>query len=530
MTLHHDRFCSNIKFSLLFVVLDFNDRAKKSVIKLMSNNKQNIICYAIHRTSTPTMETLARAIKKQGIYEPTLILSGDFLGNPDLYKKENINYISLNNNTYINSNLDNTKPSDNNNTVKVPQPLFGRFKAIVMNILTYSYRVVAKLFEFLEKASKQKIMTFSMYHLMRGLFSFIYLKVYSLKINKLLDTIKPKAVYIYRDTLGGSFAYFASECKKRNIKIILVMAAYFHPDTTAFGRYENFALRADSWLRSPWINYLIKKYLPNQYYHYKGVAVQYLFAYELIALFMAKCLAPYPWVNGKNFADTVCVFDSKLQKDYQALGIAKENIKVVGHIDCDLIHLNLKNKSKAQFFKELDFDPNKKCLVLALPQIKEHDIVESWEEHWVEIEFLVKHMTNTGHNVLLAMHPKMDLKRYEFLENKYTCKIYRGKTADTIGYADVMVTAGSSTSLWAVQSGVVVINLGFYGWSIEQFSFCNSIKNIYDRNDWPAIIEKTVNDNEYFLERKTLVEFDQKQYFLPLDGKNMQRHLELIES
>ncbi|MBF0103979.1 MAG: hypothetical protein HQM16_01520 [Deltaproteobacteria bacterium] len=495
---------------------------------LKPDSKHRVLLFPIHATSWPTMEKLAVALKEQGEFEPVVLLTAKIADKKQICRQHHVccevlgvlepaaHFTESTDVEGVDKKQDHTSPVRTS-------------KMFVARVFKYSYETLKDFFIFIEKKTNKRVYSLTLYHLLKCCIEVIYYKLYYKKIDDLLGRINPQAVFVSQDASGGVLACFIRECQKRKIKIIVANVAYQHADMPAKTRSAMGSLCLKNPVSAPWINYIIYLFLPNQFYRYNNRRTMFYQAYEVLALKLFGALPPFPWVVGHNHSDIVCVENHYLKDRLISKGVNPAKVVVTGHVDVDEIWQQKSRISREEFFKSYGFDLNKKLFVVALPQLIEHGYVTSWEETYTEIEYLVRICSDTGMNVLLALHPKMDVKNYIFLENKYHCKINKSpKTSHALPYADLFASNGSSTAFWAHVCGAVVINFDFYGFSLESFGYLKSFITVYSKPEFEKTMHSLTHDPEYFLRSLTTTQEEVPRFSLPLDGKNTERCLALL--
>lgn len=468
------------------------------------------------------MFQIASALRDEGRYQPVLLLT-------DLNKERAGLGVAAKVPTYI---LSQSSEAEENCQVESrdtkTENVSGRsFGVVVSGWLQKIYRGSRSLFSWLEKTTNNRILSLSLYHAFRAVPEIFHTLWYEYKVDRFLNRYQPVAVYTYTDNGGGMMAYFCKQCVRRGIKIILPPAAFSHPNAPASFRHRGDLMAKFSW-RAPWINLVLKRFFPGQFYLYEGAHLSFYYAYEVLAMILLRLLPPYPWTKGKNFAAVTGVEDYHQFDRLVQTGIPPERLSVTGHVDCDTLFVSAQGRSRDSFFSEYGFDSNKKLIIVAPTQLFEHQEVETWEEQVFETDYFVRSATDTGHNVLVVLHPKMDRQRYSYLEARFPCRIHSGETATAVPFGDIFVASGSSTLLWAVQCGLIGVNIGIYNCRIDAFFYMKSVINIFERDALGGLLSRLTGDEEYFQECLQNARRDKNDIFLPLDGLTMRRILDLL--
>jgi hypothetical protein len=227
---------------------------------------------------------------------------------------------------------------------------------------------------------------------------------------------------------------------------------------------------------------------------------------------------------GSGYSDILCLNNQYYKDIYINRGVDERKIKVVGDGAYDHINKQYLQREvlKQKILKKYSLDGNKKIVIVALPQLGEHNILP-WERHWEEINFLMESLTKLDQNILISLHPKMDRKKYEFLENKYNCSILDERLADVLPIADMFVATFSSTVVWSILCGIKTVVVDFYELNYTMYDFLTSIKKVDKKENLKATLETTLSEDIDF--SKDWKSLSRDEVF---DGQTIQRYIKLI--
>lgn len=242
------------------------------------------------------------------------------------------------------------------------------------------------------------------------------------------------------------------------------------------------------------------------------------------ALFEFGVLTTNPYVMGSGVSDILCLNNAFYQKKYIREGVLASKVKVVGDSAYDILYARFlrKGQVKKDINKKFDLACDKQTIVVALPQLAEHDILP-WKEHWREVAFLLNTVNMTGQNVLVSLHPKMDPNKYRFLESRYNCKLLDERLSDVLVVADLFVATYSSTVVWAVLCGIKTLVVDFYGLNYNMYDFLTSIIKVNDKDRLFSSLEFALNSDVDFDD-----DWDNLSRNSVFDGNTTQRYIELI--
>jgi len=275
-------------------------------------------------------------------------------------------------------------------------------------------------------------------------------------------------------------------------------------------------------------SFLTSRYIVNsqEKLKYKIINNKYYYPHPIgNALQKFGVITKDPYVMGSGASDILCL-NNKHSKDlYQENGINEKKIRVMGDASSDRLHGKYIQKYtiKKELLKKYNLSNDKRTIVIALPQLGEHNLL-SWEDHWIEIFFLMSILKKLEENVLISLHPKMDKKEYQFLESKFSCNILDERLTDVLPIADVFIATFSSTVIWSVLCGVKTIVVDFYGLNYTMYDFLTSIKIVDDKK----LLQQNLKEMLY-----REVDFSKDWESLSrddvFDGKTTQRYIELID-
>ncbi|GAB1536515.1 hypothetical protein ADMFC3_21460 [Geovibrio sp. ADMFC3] len=234
--------------------------------------------------------------------------------------------------------------------------------------------------------------------------------------------------------------------------------------------------------------------------------------------------ASNPFVMGSGKSTVICLNNKYSADKYAELGVERQKIRIIGDISYDgLYRQNLKREEiKAEFSEIYEFDLKRKIIVIALPQLAEHNIL-TWDKHWKEIKFLISSLCSSGAEVLISLHPKMSRKSYSFLETAYRCRILNERLSYALPAADVFVATFSSTVVWSVLCGINTVVVDFYELNYKMYDFLQSIRMVRDKAKLMSAVNNALNSAGDFSE-----DWERLSRNEVFDGNTIRRYEELI--
>jgi hypothetical protein len=303
-----------------------------------------------------------------------------------------------------------------------------------------------------------------------------------------------------------------------NIKILL-------PYLVNYAEYERVLLARSGSSFNIGSTSIYSYFMKNKFakYLYKGVSYYPFFTMNSIYRF--KVLSDNPWIMGCGISDVIFLDSKDTYDRYIGYGVERSKLKIVGDISYDTLYAQYISKDKLsnKILNKYKLNKKYKNIVIALPQLAEHDIL-SWKDHWVEIDFLVSVACEKGQNVLLSLHPKMDLDKYIFLEEKYNCRILSERLIQVLPVSDMFIATYSSTVIWSTLCGIKTIVVDFYNLNFSIFTHLESITLVKEKEFFSESIDRLINNKvDYESDWKAL---SRKNVF---NGLVIEKYLKMID-
>ena len=347
-----------------------------------------------------------------------------------------------------------------------------------------------------------------------------YLRNSYQNISELIKKYNIKVLLLNGDRHLGLEPVFLKISKELNIRSIIIYLVDYADEERIF--YNNFP---------------VKKIKPNLFTSKYVVESQETLSYKIArhsyyyphyvgnALNKFGVLTKNPYVMGSGSSDILCINNQYYKNLYMHSGVDESKIRVVGDVIYDHIHKqhSIRNVIRKNILKKYSLDDNKKIIIIALPQLGEHEELP-WARHWQEINFLVKSLESLGHNTLISLHPKMNKKNYKYLENMSNCKILDERLFDSLPSADLFVATYSSTVIWSVLCGIRTVIVDFYGFKYTMYDFLQSIRKVEEKEKFISTLKNSLNESIDFSKDWEILSKDRV-----FDGKTIQRYINLIK-
>jgi hypothetical protein len=266
---------------------------------------------------------------------------------------------------------------------------------------------------------------------------------------RILRAVKPVAVFVWGDNAGLGSGDFLRLCNLAGVKVYHCPVSLSQQEIIAELRISH-RWQIASGSEVGILTRLIARFFPRQVLPYKGKHLFYHTRDEIITMVLTGCLTPDPWVLGMSRADRVMLATEWEKAYWMRRGLTEDKVEVVGYYELDVI--------RAARVRQDRHDGTSNTIVYSVPNFAEHNMY-SWEKHWETIEDDLSALATTGCRLVLALHPKSDRGKYEWLQEKYGGTITRRPTAETLLECDLFVSIGSTTALWAASLGIRVIEL-----------------------------------------------------------------------
>lgn len=233
---------------------------------------------------------------------------------------------------------------------------------------------------------------------------------------------------------------------------------------------------------------------------------------------LKKCNALFfsPWFIGGGAADIVTVGSVEERKNLILQGIDNDKVRLIGHPKLDLLYRHFTSMKR----NEGSVDTR---IVLSLPQFYEHGFLPR-DKHFQMIDSLVSRLAKMPIELILILHPKMQVSDYIYLENKFSCRIENKEPLKAIAEASIYVATYSSTISWAILCGKPCVILDFVNLNYQMYDFLTNCQNAHNLDELESKIATLFASHQ---------DFDHDWEFLSRDevfsGQNMKNYVSLIE-
>lgn len=217
-------------------------------------------------------------------------------------------------------------------------------------------------------------------------------------------------------------------------------------------------------------------------------------------LFELDVLPPSPWIMGAGLSTRYMVGGEADANRYIANGVADKKLLVTGDSEFDELYQVFLNKEDLfrNIVEKYRLSKKRKIIIVALPQLYEHGLLP-YDEHMDVIYTICKALQKTKSNVLVSLHPKMDINNYQFLKSEYDLSIIEERLSDILPIAAVFITGkGSSTWIWSVLCEIPVLVCDWYGHDAEISDSNYGVSAIKNKNHLETKLANLINDDKHY--------------------------------
>lgn len=380
-----------------------------------------------------------------------------------------------------------------NNTKIVSMPsrlsnFFSAFKTYMYGISIFEYKPILRLFMMTKMTSISQIL------FERDLTKQILFeeKIYTNLINR----YNVKATLMISDkNISFNQPGLWLAAKKLQLPIIIPHLFYHGPYIKEIEKNRKYRLWIFASLYQRYVFTKIRSLYPNHSYK----EIFYYQAYVLNTLHKLGIGSTNPWIIGTGPATDILCDSRHTAERYIKWGTKKEKIAITGEESFDALYESNKNAKvdPKYLHKKYHFDKSSKLLILAVPQLFEHKILDE-KRHFKEIDFLVSTLTHSSYVVILSLHPKMDREKYSHYPKQYHCQIADEPLKDILPYANLFVATFSNTILWAAMLRIPSIVVDFYGFHYSIYDFLASVQVVTDKTVLKKVVDTIDISNHRF--------------------------------
>jgi len=225
-----------------------------------------------------------------------------------------------------------------------------------------------------------------------------------------------------------------------------------------------------------------------------------------------------PWTIGGGAAKRMAVDSQRTLRTFAGEGVPQDKMVVTGKPGDDQIYQAMTALDPNKVRTELGLSTRQPFILCSVPQLAEHGLL-SWDEHWIEIEFLFKSLSEQqGTAVILSLHPQSNPGDYQSLAEKYGAVIADRRIYDLIPACAILVATYSSVVVQAIGSGKPTIVVDFYGLDYTYYDDEPGVIVVKDREVLAPTIERLLYNRKYY-DELVQAQHTRKSDWILLDGE-----------
>jgi hypothetical protein len=287
---------------------------------------------------------------------------------------------------------------------------------------------------------------------------------------------------VISDTLPGVEPPFIKVANKYHIPSLIVPYSLITPMGTAKIRLQRKDYRRNYSLKTV-KNRLASRLFPTWVYEFEG---EKMLAHPIswaLASRVAEVFPDHPWSICGGDATSVAVENGFVYDLFRKQGVPEKKMVITGKPAMDIIYRASHKENRETLLRELKVPGKNGVLLLAVPQLAEHEIM-SWERHWEEIEFLLSTLSELpGFSIVLSLHPRSNPSDYKKLSEKYRAIIAHQRIYELLPTADIFVATFSTTVMYAVGIGTPSVVVDFYDLGYAVYDDLPGVSIVRDRGE-----------------------------------------------
>ena len=332
-----------------------------------------------------------------------------------------------------------------------------------------------------------------------------------LRIQTYIDIIqkeRPEIVILGGDLVSYDTAHLIKASHKCGIKALL------HPSFMADYTEAAQAIFNDkSYDGTRFWNRHVTNRLPGWAMRYHGKDLVRLPAGRIVARHLLHIAPPNPWTLHSGYSDKILVESGAMENMCILEGLPGKKLRITGSAAHDQMFEEMKNKNPIEKVVVTALPPD---MIASRPQcdFKTYDdLVRFWVSSITEIS------RNRGYlNIVVCLHPSVDVKSFLWLEKEYEVKISRNPTYIEIARCNLFVASVSSVIQWAIACGRPVINYDVYRYKYVDYVAAPGVKTIEEKDQFLQLLNFPPSPPEWV-----------NIFFGKIDGKAHERLIKEID-
>lgn len=311
---------------------------------------------------------------------------------------------------------------------------------------------------------------------------YIYYRIYAFYESLGKEIIREEKFKLFITAFDISLNFvemgFLSASKSLRVPIFLPSVFNYDPDLnySVIKDNDNYKLHAKS---SSYQREVFRRFEKQTY------KKMYFYQAFLYKIYEKLEILPFnPWINGSGVSNLVVVPNQLSFNRYKSFGVDENKISILGDISFIKLYKTFLNRQEIRnlLIKKYKLK-NKKLLILGLANWYEHKMATK-KEHLEVIDYSIKEVKKLeqDYSILISIHPSMERKNYNFIQDKYKVQILDERLKDVLPCVDLYVADQSSTIHWSVLCGIKTLVIACYK-NLELFKYLKSVEYVYNKSD-----------------------------------------------
>lgn len=290
------------------------------------------------------------------------------------------------------------------------------------------------------------------------------------------------------------------QANRLNVSSLIVPFALSGPSGDALYRLKKRESDRAQYQLKGTVNRAAAALFPNWVYkHYGQPLLFYPGSVGLIA-WMLGIMPKRPWLLVGGDATRVAVENKVIYDRFSASGVDPEKMTITGHplMDANVV---CDGDSGETLMMEYKVEEGQRFVLFAVPHMAEHSLLD-WDAHMAVIERTIRSIVALPNiRLVLNLHPKSELARYEYLSKQYDTVISTESIYKLISICDIYIGGNSSTVMQAIGMGKPALILDYFDTVEDDYGDAPGtiiVKILDDPESFEPILNKLINDEAHY--------------------------------
>jgi hypothetical protein len=342
------------------------------------------------------------------------------------------------------------------------------------------------------------------------------------RMQRYLNSLKPSVVYIYGDRSGIYEIAICEVCKNLNITTVILPISY---ESGVDNLFANLVSKGYINIVPNFCKKILDYY--NISYEYDNNSKKNFTYYSISEEKAHKALGvenPNPWVLGSGSSSYVFVDSQYAYERFINSGVDEKKLFISGHVEHDDLFLSCSNKDQIEKFifkkyRLVKYDP---IIIVSLPHLYEHGLSSKDYQKKLHHDILSV-VCKFSKNILISLHPKMEIKVYEKLEEIYPVKVISESLKEVLPIAEFYIVGqGSNTITWGVLAGASTLVIDWFDHTLIRFRDLKEVFWLSTHLDLSIKLNELISLNRKVVSNKGEF-FTNEKYLSPFDGECVKR-------